>query len=131
MTQYIFNPEVEHSFSWEFVLSESGDPIRQVASMLLFPSGNTFYGWNSLPGLSSRTGTVADYIWKTNRNLGRILATHAEHHVISSAILAGEQDFSDTILISSLEPCKRCKELIEQAGIPLVYFWEHYEQSQV
>lgn len=129
MTVYHYKPEIVDSYTWDLLFAESGDPVRQVAAILLFPNGNIFYGWNNLQGLSSRTGTVADYIWKTNRNLGRILATHAEQSVILNAVLGGVQDFSEAVLIVTLEPCSRCRELIEVTGIKEVFYYEKYTQS--
>lgn len=131
MTSYVYNPSVSDSYAWEFLFADSLDPVRQVGAILIFPSGQMYFGTNHMEGLSSRTGTVADYIWKTNRTLGRILATHAEQAAILNAVLDGVEDFSEAALIVSLEPCARCRELIEAAGIKEVFYYEHYTQSKV
>lgn len=130
-TAYHYRPELRNSFGWEFLLSESGDSVRQVGAIILVPSGQMFFGVNRIEGLTERTGPVADYIWKQNRKLGRILATHAEADAIRNAILGGVQDFSETTLIVSLAPCERCRELIEAANIKEVYYYEEYQQSTV
>lgn len=129
MTSYKYNPDIMNSFSWEFLFAESGDSVRQVAAILLFPNGQMYFGVNGMQGLCSRTGKVADYVWKTNRPLGRILATHAEAEAIRNAVLSGVEDFSDATLICTLEPCCRCRELIETAGIKEVFYAEKYTPS--
>lgn len=129
MTTYTHRPSIVDSFSWEFLYAESGDSVRQVAAILLFPNGKMFFGVNGLQGLCSREGKIADYVWKTNRPLGRVLATHAEAEAIRNAVLSGVEDFSEATLICTLEPCSRCRELIEAAGIPEVFYAEQYTSS--
>jgi deoxycytidylate deaminase len=129
LTEYHHRDTILHSYSWEFLYAESGDSVRQVAAILMFPNGKMFFGVNGLQGLCSRTGQIADYVWKKNRPLGRILATHAEAEAIRQAVLAGVEDFSESTLVCTLEPCGRCRELIEAAGIKEVFYAEQYVPS--
>lgn len=132
MTDYIFDPSCNNG-RFEYPKSNSNDPIRQVGAVLLTADGGYYHGYNFIRDLHSirpnQVNHVSEYIWKTNRELGRLLASHAEETAILEAILDGQTDFSEAVLYCSLEPCCHCRKIIELAGIKKVVFAEHYVPS--
>jgi deoxycytidylate deaminase len=131
MTNYVYDPTLNHPM-FSIAYKKSNDPIRQVAAVLLTSRGNEYLGYNNIPDLLQyrhNLNTVSDYIWKTNRALGRLVVLHAEHTAILEAVLDGETDFSESILYVSLSPCSHCRQIIETAGIKTVFFAEHYVPS--
>lgn len=132
MTEYIFDPSIDDG-QFDFAKHVSNDPIRQVGSVLVFDSGDYYVGFNFIRNLTHLHGghvnPVSDYIWKKNRALGRLLASHAEETAVLEAVLDGQTDFSTAVLYVSLDPCKNCRSIIEAAGIQKVIFSEHYIPS--
>jgi deoxycytidylate deaminase len=127
LPQYYYDPRLLESFDWSYVYRNCNDPVRKVGAILHLSSHEEFYGTNHI--LWDRKMQHDEWFWKMNRDIARSLVTHAEAHAIFQAIDAGITNFAGSVLISTLEPCVRCRELIQSVGIPDVFFGEVYEQS--
>ena len=135
MTIYIYDPGLTNHELLEIAKKFSRDPVRKVGAILLFPDGSYYYGFNYIENLNDLEpgdgNHVAEYIWKKNRNLGRLIANHAERTSVWEAVMDGKTDFTEASMLVSLAPCDHCRQIIETAGIKTVMFAEYYVPTQL
>lgn len=125
MTKYTFDPRCMDSVDWSHIYRLSNDPVKKVGAVLAMGNGKEYFGANHVPWTHNLANM--EWVWKLNRDVGRGLVIHAEAHAILRAIEQGETNFLGSTLIVSLEPCFRCKSLIEACGISEVYYGTRIE----
>ena len=103
----------------KMVALKSKDKKRQVGAILVSLSNNRIIssGYNGLP-----SGINDDIEW-SNRELVHSMIIHAE----MNCILYAETKFENSILYSTLSPCKDCIKIIAAAKIKKVIYLDEYK----
>ena len=105
---------------------QSHDPVRQVVAMLHTNTHKWYVGVNRFAVNQHKDFFELDF---TNRELVRTLIVHAEIVALQKAALDGFTDFAKSRLYVTLEPCIKCRGVIESLGISSVYYYEKYVAS--
>lgn len=103
----------------KMVSLKSKDKKRQVGAVLISLSNNRIIssGYNGLPS------GINDNIDWNNRELVHSMIIHAE----MNCILYAKNKFENSILYSTLSPCKDCIKIIAAAKIKKVIFLDEYK----
>jgi dCMP deaminase len=102
---------------------KSKDTKRQVGCVLVSLNNNRIIstGYNGLPA------GIDDNIDWNNRDLVHSMIIHAE----MNCILYAETKYENSILYSTLSPCKDCIKIIAAANITKVIYLEEYKDLEI
>ena len=107
----------------KMVSLKSKDTKRQVGAILVSQKDNRILstGYNGLPS------HINDNIDWNNRELVHSMIIHAE----MNCILYAETKYENSILYSTLSPCKDCIKIIAAANITKVIYLEEYKDLEI
>lgn len=107
----------------KMVAQKSKDKKKQVGAVLVSHSNNRIIstGYNGLP-----SGMDDNIDWN-NRNLVHSMIIHAE----MNCILYAETKFKNSILYSTLSPCKDCIKIIAAANIKTIIYIDEYKDLEI
>lgn len=107
----------------KMVALKSKDIKRQVGAILVSQNDNRILstGYNGLPS------NIDDNIDWHNRNLVHSIIIHAE----MNCILYASSKFENSILYSTLSPCKDCIKIIAAAKIKKIIYLDEYKDINI
>lgn len=107
----------------KIVALKSKDTKRQVGAILVSEKDNRILstGYNGLPA------NINDEIDWNNRELVHSIIIHAE----MNCILYANNKYENSILYSTLSPCKDCIKIIAAAKIKKIIYLEEYKDLSI
>lgn len=107
----------------KMVSLKSKDTKKQVGAILVSEKDNRILstGYNGLPS------NINDNIDWTNRELVHSMIIHAE----MNCILYASSRFENSILYSTLSPCKDCIKIIAAANIKKIIYLDEYKDLNI